>query len=300
MQETATKGPPVYLDMDQAELDAAYNQAVWAPNQDAVHTRRSALAKEAYARLRPQRIPYGASEIEAFDYYTCGQSNAPLMIFVHGGAWRTGRSADFAHLADPFVNAGVHFVALDFTSIDDAAGHLLKMAHQVRSAVAHAWRHADELQTRQDRIYLSGHSSGGHLGGCIVATDWQQDFALPEKLLAGAVLMSGMYDLEPVSLSARSRYVNFTDKTKAELSAIRHPGRINCPLVLGYGTLESPEFKRQTQSFFEMLQASGKNAELIVAEGTNHFEMLEALHNPHGWFGRAALQMIARTGNGKV
>lgn len=295
MQDAAAKGPIVYLDMDQAALDAAYNQAVWAPNQDAVHARRSALAREAHARLKPQRIAYGDSEIEAFDFYPCGKSGAPLMVFVHGGAWRTGRSADFAHLADPFVNAGVHFAALDFTNIDDAGGDLLKMAHQVRSAVAHIWRLADALQTRQDRIFLSGHSSGGHLGGCIVATDWRRDFDLPEKLLAGAVLMSGMYDLEPVSLSARSKYVNFTEQTKAELSAISHPGRINCPLVLGYGTMESPEFKRQTQSFFEMLQANGKSASLIVAEGTNHFEMLEALHNPFGWYGRAALTMIART-----
>jgi len=297
MQETpaarAPKGPPVFLGMDQAELDAAYNQSVWAPNQDAVHERRAALGAEAFQRLQPRRIAYGASEIEAFDFFPCADRRAPAVIFVHGGAWRSGRSRDFAHLADAFHMAGAHFAALDFINIDDAGGNLLTMAQQVRSAFAHIWRNAASLNIDPQRLYVAGHSSGGHLGGCVFAADWSAGFGLPAKILAGAILLSGMYDLAPVRISARSKYVNFTDETVAELSAIRHLDRINCPVLLGYGTLESPEFKRQTQTFHDTLVKAGKQAQLIVADGTNHFEMLEALHNPFGLYGRAARAMIA-------
>jgi arylformamidase len=291
-ETTRAKGPLVWLDMDQAALDAAYNQTVWAPNQDAIHTRRKVLAQETYARLKPQRLVYGESDFEGIDFYSCGKAGAPIMIFVHGGAWRAGRSTDFAHLADPALLAGAHFAALDFMNIDDAGGNLLTMAQQVRSAVAHIWRNAESLGSQQSRIFVSGHSSGGHLGGCVFATDWQRDFGLPSRILAGAVLLSGMYDLAPVRLSARSSYVKFTDETVEELSAIRHLDRINCPVLLGYGTLESPEFQRQTRAFHAALQAAGKPADLIVSDGANHFEVLEALHNPFGLFGRAARAML--------
>ncbi len=101
-----------------------------------------------------------------------------------------------------------------------------------------------------------------------------------------------MYDLTPVALSKRSEYVKFTPETIERLSAIRHLQHIHCPVVLGYGTQESPEFQRQTSAFAKALADAGKPHQLIVAEGANHFEMLEALHNPLGHYGRAARKLM--------
>ena len=118
--------------------------------------------------------------------------------------------------------------------------------------------------------------------------DWAKD-GLPLDILKGATLSSGMYDLKPVRLSKRSKYVKFTDEMEQELSAMRHLDRLHTPLILSYGTYETPEFQRQTRDFAAAVKAAGKPVELLVGEGFNHFEMLETLANPFGLLGRAVL-----------
>ena len=290
-----TKGPIVWLDMDQTELDNAYDQAVYAPNQPLVHARRNAANARAKARLgAPQRFQYGASEIESVDIYRTRKNpeNAPVNIYVHGGAWRNGRSADFAFLSEMIVDAGAHSVIVDFNSIDDVGGNLMTMAQQVRSAVAWVYNNAQKFGGDKNRIYLTGHSSGGHLSSCIVTCDWQRDFGLPKDILKGAMLASGMYDLKPVRLSKRSKYVNFTDEIVDELSAMRHIDRLNCPIVVAHGTQETPEFQRQARDFAAAVKAAGKPVTFIVAEGYNHFEIQETLASPYGLLGREVLNLM--------
>ena len=290
-----TKGPIVWLDMDQTELDNAYDQAVYAPNQPLVHARRNAANARAKARLgASQRFQYGASEIESVDVYRTKKNpeNAPINIYVHGGAWRNGRSADFAFLSEMIVDAGAHSVIVDFNSIDDVGGNLMTMAQQVRSAVAWVYNNAQKFGGDKNRIYLTGHSSGGHLTSCIVTCDWQRDFGLPKDILKGAMLASGMYELTPVRLSKRSKYVNFTDAIVDELSAMRHIDRLNCPIVVAHGTQETPEFQRQARDFAAAVKAAGKPITFIVAEGYNHFEIQETLASPYGLLGREVLNLM--------
>jgi arylformamidase len=287
------KGPLVWRDMDQQELDAAYDQSKYAPNQAQIQERRLINSARARALLgEPLRLAYGASAIEQLDVYRTDRANAPVNVFIHGGAWRNGRSADFAYLAETFVHAGAHSVILDFINIDDAGGNLMTMAKQVRSAVAFVYKNAASFGGDPDRLYVSGHSSGGHLAGTVVAADWRKDFGLPGDVVKGALLCSGMYDLKPVRLSARSNYVKFTDAIEQELSAQRHLDRLACPLVVGYGTCETPEFQRQGRDFAAAVKAAGKPVQLLVGEGYNHFEMLETLANPYGLLGRAALELM--------
>jgi len=287
------KGPPVWLDLDQQELDAAYDQSKYAPNQAQIQARRLVLSANARKVLgEPLRLAYGPSEIEGLDVYRTARAQAPVSVFIHGGAWRNGRSADFTYLAEVFVRAGAHSVILDFTNIDAAGGNLMTMARQVRSAVAYVYRNAASFGGDPSRLYLCGHSSGGHLAGTVVSADWQKDFGLPPDILKGALLCSGMYDLKPVRLSARSRYVKFTDEIEEELSAQRHIDRIACPLIVAHGTYETPEFQRQARDFAAALAAAGKPHRLLVGEGYNHFEMLETLANPYGLLGRAVLAQM--------
>ena len=125
-----------------------------------------------------------------------------------------------------------------------------------------------------------------------VVTDWQRDFDLPKDVVKGALLCSGIYDLKPVRLSARSSYVKFTDEMEQALSTQRHVDRINCPVTLAHGTLETPEFVRQTRDFAAALKAAGKPGDLLVAENYHHWEIFETLANPCGLLGWAALKQM--------
>jgi arylformamidase len=289
----AVKGPRVWLDMDQKELDDAYDQSCWAPNREHIQKRRRLASERAIARIgMPERAAYGPTEIEKLDIYKTKRPNAPINIFIHGGAWRGGLAKDSAYMAEMYLAAGAHFVVPDFVWVQDAGGSLMTMADQVRRAVAWAYKDAASFGGDPNRLYLSGHSSGAHLGGVVVITDWRKDFGLPADTIKGALLVSGMYDLKPVRLSKRSQYVNFDDVTEEALSAQRHLDKLNTPLIVGYGTLESPEFQRQSRDFAAAVKAAGKPVELIVGEGFNHFEMQETMGNPFGLGGRAALEMM--------
>jgi arylformamidase len=125
--------------------------------------------------------------------------------------------------------------------------------------------------------------------------DWQKDFGLPIDIVKGAVLMSGMYDLKAVALSKRSKYVKFTDTIVQALSAQRHLDKLNTPIVVAHGTLESPEFQRQTREFAAAVKTAGKPVQLVVAEGYNHFELPETFGNPYGLLGRAAIEQMQLT-----
>jgi len=294
------RGPLVWGDMDQLALDDAYDQAKWAANQEQVTGRRPTLSARALKYIAaPERHAYGATEVETLDVYRAGDilrepkhfPSAPISIFIHGGAWRRGAAKDFAFQAEMFIRAGAHHVVLDFINVDQAGGDLMPMVEQVRRAVAWTYRHAADFGGDPERIYLIGHSSGAHIGGCVAVTDWRE-YGVPENTLKGALLCSGMYDLAPVRLSKRSEYVKFTDAMEHALSAQRHIARLNMPLTIAHGTNESPEFMRQARDFVAAVTAAGKPAELIVAEGYNHFEIAETLASPYGILGRAALRMM--------
>ena len=297
-QQPRLKGPLVWLDMDQQELDDAYDQVVYAPNRDQVGKRRAANSETARAVIgAPERVSYGQGDIEKIDIYRCRKPNAPVNIFIHGGAWRANRAADYAFLAEPFVGAGAHYAIVDFTNVDETGGHLFPLVEQVRRAVAWVYKNIKDFGGDPNRLYLSSHSSGSHIGGCVVTNDWST-IGLPSNLLKGAMLGSGMYDLKPVRLSKRSRYVKFSDEIEETLSAQRHIDKLHTPLILAYGTYETPEFQRQTRDFYTSVQSAGKPVGLIVGEGYNHFEMLETLGNPYGVLGRAVFSQMGLTTRG--
>src|SRR6266571_1949542 len=176
------KGPRVFLEYDQPELDANYDQLPWAPNFQQV-TGRDASNSEL-VRLRigaPRRVAYGPTEVERLDIYAT--------------------------------------------------------VEQVRRAVAWVYLNAASFGGDAGRLHLSGHSSGSHLGGCVMITDWQRDFGLPAGVVKAALLVSGMYDLKAPRLSARSSYVKFTGEMEDALSAQRHLERVNAPIIVAHAAL---------------------------------------------------------------
>jgi arylformamidase len=287
------KGPLVWLDLDQKELDDAYDQAVYAPNRDLVQKRYAANNAAALARVRPpKRLAYGTIPIEGLDLYSTSRPNAPVNVFIHGGAWRAGAAKEHAIFAELFNNAGAHYIAVDFHNVLETKGDLMPLADQVRRAVAWVYKNAASFGADPQRLYVSGRSSGAHLGGVVCVTDWEKDFGLPRDVVKGGLLSSGMYDLKPVRLSKRSTYVKFTDESEQALSPQRHLDKLHAPLVLAYGTQEPPEFQRQTRDFAAAVKGAGKSVKLLVGEGYNHFEMPETLANPYGLLGRAVLEQM--------
>jgi arylformamidase len=287
------KGPLVWMDMDQTELDDAYNQTVYAPNQQQVLKRYADNSEVARTRIGdPLRFAYGDSAIEGLDVYRTGRPNAPIAIFIHGGAWRAGLARNYGFCAELFLRCGAHLVVPDFAAVQDVDGDLATLADQVRRAVVWVYRHAARFGGDPQRIHVLGHSSGAHLAGVVLTTDWASQFGLPQDLVKSGLCCSGIFDLKPVRLSARSSYVHLTDESEQALSAQRHIGWLSAPLIVAYGTLETPEFQRQSRDFAAAVAGAGKPVQLLVAEGLNHFEIIETLAHSDSLLGRTALAQM--------
>jgi arylformamidase len=290
------KGARVFMDMDQQELDASYNQLAYEPLMSQVGERLASNSEAMRARIgAPERESYGPSAAEGLDIYRTKQKNAPIFVFIHGGAWLGGAAKDYGYPAEMFVNAGAHYVAIDFIAIKEAGGDLSVMAKQVRRAVAWVHNNAEMFGGDPSRLYVGGHSSGGHLCGVVLVTDWQKEFGLRPNIIKGGLCMSGVYEMKPVALSARRNYVKFTEAMESSMSAMRHIERLQAPITVTYGTFETPEFQRQSREFAAAVKAAGKPVELLEAPNYAHLEMCESLGNPYGANGRAALAMMNLT-----
>jgi arylformamidase len=287
------KGPPVFMDYDQVELDASYDQVQYEPTIARTAQRLASSSEAMRARIgAPQRAAYGPSEIEKLDIYRTRAANAPVFVFMHGGNWQLGAAKDYGYPAEMFVTAGAHYVALDFINVNDAGGDLGAMAAQVRRGIAWVCKNAASFGGDPARVYIGGHSSGGHLCGVALVTDWQKEFGLPENAIKGGLCMSGMYDMTAVRLSWRRTYVKFTDAMADAMSAQRHLDQLRAPIVVTYGSFETPDFQRQSRDFAAAVKAAGKPVQLIEAANYAHLEMCESLGNPYGPNGRAALAMM--------
>ena len=258
----------VFLDYDQKALDDQYEQRVWVPHADQI-IRRYAIASDAVrSRIgEPRAERYGPAPVETLDVYGSGRA---ALVFVHGGAWMRQSKRENAFAAEMVVRAGAAYVALDFALLPTVT--LDEMVAQVCRGIAWVYRHVS------GNVVLCGHSSGAHLAACAVTR---------LSFLKSALLVSGVYDLLPVRLSARNDYVRLDTKLEHEYSPIRHIGNIRCPVTVSWAEHEAAEFARQSRDFGKALDAP-----TIVGYGMNHFEIIETLADPRALLGAAALQML--------
>lgn len=261
---------PIFLHYDQAQLDRQYEQRTFVPHADEIIKRYAARSDEVRARIgEPQTLAYGTTPVEALDVY--GERRDKLVAFVHGGAWkRMGKRAN-AYAAETFINAGATYVAVGFGLLP--AITLPEMVGQVVRALEYLQR-----ELRPKRLVLIGHSSGAHLCANALTRFHAVDAAL---------LVSGVYDLLPVRLSARNEYVRLDERLEHEYSPVRHVERIKCPVTVAWGEHEGDEFTRQSREF-----AAKLGAPAIFGKGLNHFEIIETLADPRSPLARAALNML--------
>lgn len=280
----------VFLDYDQATLDRNYNQGAWAANADQIIGWYRTASLAAHARLRCHAaLAYGPGALERLDLFPADRPGAPVVIYVHGGAWRTMTGMDSAFAAEMFVGAGINFVVLDFASIPDA--RLPEMVAQVRRGIGWVARHAADFGCDPEQLFVIGHSSGAHLVAAALTTAWHDD-AIAASAVKAAMCASGSYDLAPVMLSARGSYLQLSADEEQAFSPMRHLSHVSCPVTVAYGSDETDEFQRHARELHAGLLAAGKSSELIYAEGYNHFEISQTLAEPDGILARAALRMI--------
>jgi arylformamidase len=291
----------VYLDYTQKELDDAFEQTVWAPNFEVLRDTNKARCAALRQRFEHFERRYGEGPDETLEILPTGRGplvggGAPVLLFVHGGRWRPQPDNAFVYFADTVVNAGVHFVAARFSTLHPpkVPTRLPDMIAELRRAVA--WLHANAASFGGDphRLHVIGHSSGGHLTSVLLTTDWTR-FGLPADVLKSGTCVSGMYELRPVLLSARSAYVKLDAAEEDELSAIRHLDRIRCPITVAYGSKESPEFQRQGREFAAALRARGLASRELILDGLNHFEGIRAMIEPGSILSRAVLTQIGES-----
>jgi arylformamidase len=279
----------VFLDYDQAELDRQYNQRAWVTNADEYIRRYASVSDAVRARLgEPEVIAYGAAATETLDLYRTARAPAPLLIFVHGGAWQRLRKRESAFAAEAFVRAGAHFAALDFAAVP--AVSLAHLVDQVRRAVVFVYCNAEQLGIARDRIHVVGHSSGGHLAACAMTTDWAA-LGLPQPI-KGGLCVSGIYDLRPVRLSARNEYLRLDDAGEAALSPQGHVDRLRYALIVAAAEFDAPEFRRQARDFAAAAARAGAAVRDVEAKGFNHFDVIDTLADPQGLLGKLMLEQM--------
>ena len=286
---TADSAAKVWGSYTQAELDAQYNQMsamTEAERQEHHHfkTTHSTRVRAALAKDAVFDVAYGDSAAERLDIFRPSgwraDSALPIEIYFHGGAWKAGKKEDVSFIAEPFVARGVMFIAIDYGHVPDIT--LDEHVRQARASVVWVHRNAASLGGDPNRIFISGHSSGGHVCAEVAVADWPALFGLPADLIKGAAAVSGMYDLAPVRLSWRNSYLSLDAPGAQRLSPIlRVPDRA-LPMVVGYGSRELDEFKRQGRDFAAAWRRVGHPCVEVELLGLNHFAVGHAFGNSQG------------------
>lgn len=272
----------VYRGFNQAELDAGYDNtnavADSAVQLKGFDMRSEELAKQFFSTID---LSYGKYPRNKFDFFSCGNKKAPLFVFIHGGYWQMRCKETFRFLAmGPLAN-GFNVANIGYTLAPDMS--LTGIVYEVRSAIRYLRKCADQLGFDSNRIYVSGWSAGGHL--CATVLD--------EEGVQGALAISGIYDLEPISRSFLNEKLRLMNEEIVVLSPMR-ARLVNKPMVIVCGGDELPELRRQSLEFATLRAAERIPGTFSLLEGHNHFSILTELENPNGILSRMLCMMAGK------
>ena len=252
-----------------------YNARASIPDHPYIFTRwqkDSALVRRTHAGLLD--LTYGMADKERLDFYPAYEHGAPLLVFIHGGWWRSLDKSDFTFIVPAYRRAGFNVGLTNYTLAPDASIEEITM-QQVR-AMAWLYRNAERLEFDPNRIVVAGHSAGAHLAAMMLAVRWPVFSSdLPADLVKGGVLMSGLYDLDPV------RYADFVnvdlkldEHSALKLSPACMPQSHPAPFITSVGDQESEEFQRQTTLIASAWSQGFRNA--VPLTGKNHLTICDA------------------------
>lgn len=270
----------VYRDYTQAELDAQYNNRARFPDYTVHFERWLAWSRAARTRLPCELdIAFGTSALEKLDVFPAATKNSPIYLFIHGGYWYSLDKEHYSYVAQGMRPYGITTAVNNFGLAPECDMDTI-VAHN-RAAVAWLWRHAEKFGADRNRIYVCGHSAGGHLGLVLLGTDWPAYAPdLPPGIVKGVCSMGGIHDLEPIRLSFLNAKVQLTPAQVAQHSPVHLRYPTPAPLSLIVATDESAEFHRQSQLMLELWSKLGYPAELLAPPDLDHFNVVNELKRP--------------------
>lgn len=264
-----------------AEFERQFDPRAIIEDVDSVLARRERLSEEARERMDCRLgVSYGESPRETLDIYPAGQApagqgGAPVLVFLHGGYWRSGSARANGFIAEPFVAAGACVIAVN-TDLCPAVA-LAEIVAQVARALTWIASHAGEHGGDPGRLHLLGHSAGAHLAAMALA---DTSGAVPIGAIKSAGLISGIYDLEPVLSIFANAEIGLRPEDVEPLSPLLHAPAGEAPIFVAVGLGESPEWIRQSRLYAEFCHGAGKEVAFMEVEDVDHFSIQIEMRNP--------------------
>ena len=273
----------LYRGMDRAALDVAYNNRAVVPDWQGYLDRWRARSAALYA-ARPvlRDLAYGAQPRQRIDVFPCGRPGAPAILFLHGGYWQWNDKEGQAFVAEGLLARGFDVAIGEYSLAPDA--RMPAICAEAQAMVAWLARELPARGLGGGGLHLCGISTGAHLAA----------LSLGHPAVRGALLISGIYDLEPIRLSALNDAIGM-DASQARAHSPLHavPGA-SAPAIIAFGADERPEIQRQGRDYAAALGALGRTARVLPVTGCDHFSVLETLSDPAGALAEAAAA-LART-----
>ena len=261
----------VYRDMDQAALDAGYNNTAAVADSARIladwDRRSTELAATVPGHLD---LRYDARERNRIDYFPAAQKHAPVLVFIHGGYWQMRAKETFRFVAAGPLAHGISVANVAYTLAPDAS--LERIVGEIQGAITWVEANAPRLGGDAGRIVVSGWSAGGHLTA----------MSLSHPAVRGGLAISGIFDLEPIRLSFLNAKLKLDESDVERLSPLSNVAAASTPLAIAYGTEELPELQRQSREFAAARASAGWPTKLAALPGHNHFTILEELAKPDG------------------
>ena len=273
----------LYRGMDRAQLDAAYNNLAAvpsAPNLFADWTARSARFRERrHAHLD---LAYGERPRERLDLFLADNPAAPTLAYIHGGYWQmTFQTKElYSALAEGAVSHGLNVAVVEYTLAPEA--RMDRIVGEVRQAISWLQEHLGDYGADPGRIYVAGHSAGGHLTA----------MTMPLSAVRGGIAISGVYDLEPIRLNYLNEKLRLDEAEAQRNSPMLSFPPMAGPLIVTYGTAELPELCRQSIDYAQAWAGRGLPGHLLAIQGADHFTILETLAQPDGELMQALLTLV--------
>ena len=281
----------------QEELDREYDAQRSVPDFGACVKHFLHNSAAARANLPHQaNVPYGPTKAENASIFPADAPDSPVLVFIHGGYWRSLTADVFDMVATGPVAAGYAVVNVNYALCP--AVTITEIVRQIRAAIAWTHRHAASFNGDPGRIFVAGHSAGGHLTGMAVLTEWDEEYGLPANLIKGGLPVSGLFDLRPFPASYLQPQLRLSAEEVERNSPLFHVRAVPTPLVLAWGGAESGSFRKQSLDFLSAWQAAGNAGEALSIEGAHHFTVLDGFMTADGLMTRTLEAMRRRVEGG--
>ncbi len=281
------------MNKDAADYESAYNPRVAVPEFNDHFERwkkRSAQAQQTLAVRAYNDVAYGPDPMQKLDIYRAKGESQALLIYIHGGYWRALDKSIQSFVAPPFVQRGVTVASINYALCP--AVHVQDIVLQVLQACAWLYRNGPNFGAPRDRLFVSGHSAGGHLTAIALAALWPKFSPdLPGKVVQGGLSISGVYDVEPVMNTPSVNIdVQLTPSEARRVSPVYMPPATNAPLYTAVGGKEQEGFREQNRLIRTKWKSVIKDD--FPCPEDNHFTILDRFADPQSALFKGALKMM--------